>query len=86
MRCWWNGLLYSWYQLLVLPEIDGLAGPPPGVGLTDHRVAWLPQPGPLLLAIGRRLRAMAIALTALEARYLPVLDPEWLQLINADAG
>jgi hypothetical protein len=21
-RRWWNGLLYSWYQLLVLPQID----------------------------------------------------------------
>jgi hypothetical protein len=27
---------------------------------------------------------MAVGLTALEARYLPVLDPEWLQLSNAD--
>jgi len=27
---------------------------------------------------------MAVALTAVETRYLPVLDPEWLQLINAD--
>ena len=25
-------------------------------------------------------------MTALEARYLPVLDPEWIQLVNADAA
>ena len=30
-RGWWNGLLYSWYQLLVLPGIDGLLA---------HRKGW----------------------------------------------
>ena len=84
-RGWWNGLLYSWYQLLACPELDGLLA---------HRKGWrtatgvvivrLPEPGPIMLDRAARLRTMAVVLTALEARYLPVLDPEWLQLINAD--
>jgi hypothetical protein len=84
-RGWWNGLPYSWYQLLVCPELDGLLA-----GLKSWRtsrgtvIARLPDPGPILLDRAARLRTMAVVLTALEARYLPVLDPEWLQLINAD--
>lgn len=84
-RRWWNGLLYSWHQLLVLPEIEGLL---------SRRRRWrksggtvivrVPEPGPILLDRTARLRTMAVALTALEARYLPKLDREWLQVINAD--
>lgn len=47
-------------------------------------IVRLPDPGPLLLDRAARLRTMAVVLTAIEPRYLPVLDPEWLQLINAD--
>jgi hypothetical protein len=45
-------------------------------------IVRLPDPGPILLDRVVRLRAMAVARTAVEARYLPALDPEWL--INAD--
>jgi len=85
-RDWWNGLLYSWYQLLVLPEIDGLLAYRRDHRRGVHRSAWLPQPHPVLLGRAAKLRTTAIALTALEARYLPVLDPEWIQLVNADAA
>lgn len=85
-RDWWNGLLYSWYQLLVLPEIDGLLAYRRDHRRGGHRIAWLPQPHPVLLSRAAKLRTTAIALTALEARYLPVLDPEWIQLVNADAA
>jgi len=40
--------------------------------------------GPILLDRAVRLRIVAVMLAALEARYLPVLDPEWLQPVNAD--
>jgi hypothetical protein len=83
---WWNGLLYSRYQLLVLPEIDGLLAYRRDHRRGDHRIAWLPEPHPVLLGRANKLRTTAIALTALEARYLPVLDPEWIQLVNADAA
>ena len=84
-RSWWNGLLYSWYQLLVLPEIDGLLALRRYHRRGAHRIAWLPEPHPVLLDRANRLRIMAIALTALEARYLPALDSERIELVNADA-
>lgn len=83
-RSWWNGLLYSWYQLLVLPEIDGLLAHRRYHRRGGHRIAWLPEPHPVLLGRAAKLRTTAIALTALEARYLPTLDPERIQLVNAD--
>jgi hypothetical protein len=56
------------------------------VGLLCHLKSWrtsraavivrLPDPGRQLLARAARVRTMAIALAALEARYLPALDPE----------
>ena len=85
-RDWWNGLLYSWYQLLVLPEIDGLLAYRRDHRRCGHRIARLPQPHPILIGRAAKLRATTIALTALEARYLPVLDPEWIHLVNADAA
>ena len=45
-RSWWNGLLYSWYQLLVLPEIDGLLALRRYHRRDAHRIAWLPEPHP----------------------------------------
>ena len=84
---WWNRLLYSWCQLLICPELDG-----PLSKLRGWRTARgavivrLPEPGPFLRDRAARLRRIAIVLTALEARYLPKLDSEWLQLVNADGG
>jgi hypothetical protein len=83
---WWNGLIYSWHQLLVLPEIDGLLALRRYHRRGAHRIAWLPEPHPVLAGRANRIRCMAVALTALEARYLPVLDPERIQLVNADAA
>jgi hypothetical protein len=85
VRGWWNGLLYSWYQLLVCPELDGVLACR-GSWRTSRGavIVRLPDPGPMLLDRAARLRTMAVVLTAAEARYRPVLDPEWLQLINAD--
>lgn len=83
-RWWWNCLLYSWYQLLVLPEIDGLLAHRRYRRRDSHRIAWLPQPGPLLLDRTQKLRGMAIALTALEPRFLPKLDREWVRVSNAE--
>lgn len=84
-RHWWNGMLYSWYQLLVIPEVEGLLPHVKGRRTpSDKVIARLPNPGPVSLAQAAKLRVMAIALTALEARYLPKLDREWLAIINAD--
>lgn len=81
---WWNRLLYSWYQLLILPEIDDLLAHRRDRWRRGQRVVWLPKPSQLRLNTAAIVRRITIILTALEARYLAKLDPEWLQLTNAD--
>lgn len=44
----------------------------------------LPVPDFPLVEYAARFRRIAIAATALEARYLPVLDPEWIHISNAE--
>lgn len=79
---WWNGLLYSWYQLLMLPELEDLLADRTTHKRGERRIARLPAPDAALLQMAERYRRMAIALTALETRYLPNLDPEWIHLKN----
>jgi antitoxin component HigA of HigAB toxin-antitoxin module len=81
---WWNGLLYSWYQLLALPTFEDILAQRKYQRRGTRRIARLPGPDPLLVERTERLRKMTIALTALETRYLPSLDPEWITLHNAD--
>jgi hypothetical protein len=82
---WWNGLLYSWYQLLICPELDVVLRHLKGWRTSRGSVVLrLPDPGKLLLDRAAKLRTIAIALAALEARYLPTLDQERLHLSNAD--
>ena len=83
-RRWWNGLLYSKYQLLVLPLAGPLLDRVTHSRRGDHVLARLPEPDRALVASAARLRSIAIVLAALEARYLPALDPEWLQLTHGD--
>lgn len=79
----WTGLLYSPNQMLVLPELKSLLAKQ-----TSHRrgkvtIARLPKPAnPVLPDRVERLRKVAVALVALEARYLPALDPEFIQVTN----
>jgi hypothetical protein len=79
-RGWWNGLLYSPYQLLALPTLGNVLAERTYQQRGKRRIARLPRPDQMLLDLAGRLRKTAIALTALEARYLPSLDPEWIQL------
>jgi hypothetical protein len=86
-RQWWNGLIYSQHQLLALPELkDWLS--------TRYRyTTWRKiivrervqpvRPDASLKQEVNRFRRIAIAATALEARYLPTIDPEWVQLKSA---
>jgi hypothetical protein len=83
-RFWWNGLIYSQYQLLALPVLEDRLRRRTYHKRGTHRVARLPAPHPLLLDQIGQMRKMTVALTALEARYLPKLDAEWIQLNNAD--
>jgi hypothetical protein len=82
---WWNGLLHSWYQLLICPDLNGILAQLKGWrtsrGAVVVRLSGL---GSLVLDRAARLRKIAVVLTALEARYLPKLDGEWLHLVSAD--
>lgn len=83
-RPWWNGLIYSQYQLLLVPELRCLlAGAKQR--WRDHQViVRLPKFDRVLLDRVAKVNRAATALTALEARYLPTLDPERLHLVNTD--
>lgn len=81
---WWNGLLYSQYQLLGVWEFRRRIERRQYVGTRDRPIAQLGRLGPWEAAAARRLREIAIVLTALEARYLPKLDPESIYLTNAE--
>jgi hypothetical protein len=81
-RGWWNGFLYSPYQLLALPTLEGTLAGRTYRTIGKRRFARLPQPNEWLLQGTEKLRKMVLALTALDARYFPTLDPEWIQLNN----
>jgi hypothetical protein len=53
-----------------------------------RRDKWLTvriaPPDELIVREAHRFRRIALIVTALEARYLPNLDPEWIQLSNAE--
>jgi len=78
----WTGLLYSSYQLLALPELDAMLARQTYHKRGERIIARMPKPSQPLLDRMGRFRKMAIALTAVEARYLPNLDPEFIQLSN----
>lgn len=81
-RNWWNGFIYSRYQLLALPTLERTLAGRKYLLRATQRFARLPEPNGWLLQGTEQLRRMVLALTALEARYLPSLDPEWIQLNN----
>lgn len=78
----WTGLLYSSYQLLALPELDAMLARQTYHKRGERIIARMPKPSQALLDRMERFRKMAIALTAVEARYLPNLDPEFIHLSN----
>ncbi len=78
----WTGLLYSPYQLLALPELDAILARQTCHKRGERIIARMPKPSQPLLDRMERFRKMVIALTAVEARYLPNLDPEFIRLTN----
>lgn len=81
-RGWWNGMLYSHYQLLALPTIEDILTGRRYQQRGQQRIARLPKPDPVMIQRAEKVHSTVLALTALEARYLPNLDPEWIQLSN----
>ncbi len=81
---WWNGLLYSTYQLLLLTEIGRYIGRATFRWKMGLPVARLPAAHQSLTRLAQRYRTIAAVVTALEARYLPNLDPEWTRISGVD--
>lgn len=68
---WWNGLLYSRWQLLNARRLSRIALPATGLD---------PSRDPTSNEQGSRERAVALTVTLLEARYLPEVQPGWNRL------
>lgn len=84
-RSWWNGLLYSRWQLLGLYDLRSLLSQGkwkrmPNESLGTWRLGTLT---PWENQIAERSRQLAALLVALEARYLPTLERGRLHIRNA---
>jgi hypothetical protein len=82
-RGWWNGLFYSRWQLLNAPELRDRVTRFPEVNSAQRRRL---KPSQLQEERERAIeeRRRALALSALDARYYPVVDQGYLRLSNAD--
>lgn len=85
---WWNGLIYTRWQLLALERFSHLVHRfPPGRGLPvrrdDRRVPRLRPLTDQAHEEALRLRRIAQLLVALEARYFPEIKKPWVHLSNA---
>jgi hypothetical protein len=83
-RGWWNGHIYSRYQLLALPVVEPLLIHARYYRRGKRLYPRLKELRQWTKDESERLRRVAAVLTALEARYLPNLDPEWVHLSNTD--
>lgn len=81
---WWNGLLYSQHQLAIVPRLHDPLSRCRFTYRDKQLYPRLPEPDPFLRHWATWYHRIAIMATALEARYLPVLDPEWVHLSNTD--
>lgn len=80
---WWNGLVYSRWQLLALADIRPYLSHQRRSGPYENRRVRLPEPKEFLVTFDQWTRA-AVVITALEARYLPLVRPRWIQVTNAE--
>lgn len=80
-RPWWNGLLYSPWQLLGLASLRSLFTRD---GKPIHQEWAGLQPQPVQDRTADRDRQTALVLTAIEARYFPELNEGLVSLTNAD--
>jgi hypothetical protein len=81
---WWSGLLYSHHQLSILPKLDDWLAHCRYSYRNGQLYPRFPEPDQFLKHWAAWYHRIALMATALEARYLPVLDPEWVHLVNAD--
>jgi hypothetical protein len=81
---WTNGLIYSQWQLLALPDLRTRLTHRRVSGTYQRRRIVLPALDKWTKALFENHRRYALILMALEARYLPTVDPEWLHLTNVE--
>ncbi|MFI7509060.1 hypothetical protein ACIBSS_19755 [Micromonospora aurantiaca] len=81
---WENGLLYSRYQLLLLSDIEALWTRRRLVRNSGGSVVRMPKASASLDNRAHHLRNLSIVLSALEARYLPKIEPEWIRVRNSE--
>jgi hypothetical protein len=80
---WWNGLLYSKWQLIGLFHLRGILGRGQ-TSLRDHTLRWrCPPLHEAEAAQAQRYRTLAAVLVAIEARYLPIIERSWIHLSGA---
>lgn len=86
---WWNGLIYTRWQLLALERFSRLVhrmAPGRGIPVRRDDNRRVPRPRPLTDQAREeagRLRRLAQLLVALEARYFPEIKKPWVHLSNA---
>jgi hypothetical protein len=81
---WWNGLLYSEHQLAIVPRLPDYLSKSRYSRRDKTLYPRLPEPDPFLRHWAAWYHRIALRATALEARYLPVLDPDYVYLVNAE--
>ena len=84
-RRWWNGLLYSRWQLIELPLIVRTLRAGRWRRNASGRSVVLPRPEDWEFERAAGRRRLALLLTAIESRYAPKLDPDWIRLVNTDS-
>jgi hypothetical protein len=83
---WRNGLIYSRHQLAIIPRLPEYLARARYSYRDQELHPRLPEPHGFLRHRARWYHRIALMASALEARYLPVLDPEWIQLVNAEGA
>jgi hypothetical protein len=81
---WTNGLVYSQWQLLALPDLRRRLTQARVLGPRQHRRLALPEMNAWERPHADEHRRWAMVLLALEARYLPTVEPEWISLTNVE--
>jgi hypothetical protein len=81
---WMNGLIYSRWQLLAAPELRRRLQFRRVFGPYERRRVTLPPLDEWTRPPTDRLAGWVPVLAALEARYLPTVNPEWLRLTNVE--
>lgn len=78
-------MVYSQWQLLVVPDLDRRLAERRVNGHPGRRRVTIPPLDQRSVPARERIARWALVLTALEPRYLPEVNPEWLSLVNVES-